>query len=809
LKRIEIYRQNISERGDNVQYKTTILAALIHDIGQFLQRGSQISPDTTGDHWGVSARFIEAYSERLKCICDTGLLNSLVIKNYGPGMCSGELTADSTSQKIKPLTYMINSADAYSSYEGITKSEGYQRNKRRPLDSVFCRLNIGKKTPPMLQYAANVYSPENGYPVQLKENSVEKIDLLINQFEKEYNDIVKQPGDFWSFYNKLYSLLLKYTWCIPSNTRGRIADVSLFDHLKTTSAITACLYIYHESNNDFSIDSIEDNKSKKFRLIVGDLSGIQNYIFSGANIGAGGVARRLRARSFFLSMLSELISHQVIEMLGLPIANLIISSGGKFYLLVPNTAENVSAVSRFSKEIDEWLLEEFQGEIGLNMVSLGLSGDDFRHFGTVVGEINRKLGIKKKIPFGNAIKDNKKWKEDKFVFEANDVKGLGLCKGCEREFAVTTKEKPYGEKCLKDLKIGQILPRVKCLLLTKHEDSDISLKDGMGVKLLTSIPQQSSESLTMILNSNKVYPHLSMINKYIANYVPHDDQYQTITFEELSNKSQGVSMLGYLKADVDYLGNLFALGLKGDAAQGQENYDTISRVTTLSRMLDLFFSGRLNQLVSQEFNNCYMVFSGGDDLLIIGPWNEIIQLSIRLKKEFSEYTGHNPNITISAGIAIARCKSPIAKVIETVEELLEDSKEKVLQGRSTGRDQVTLFNRTLGWEEFIEAVEEGQILSKWIADKKLSHGDLWKLKLYDRMFQMFENRGNVYGLKYSSFLAYDLGRKKRDRRTDYSVIEWHEKLFELNSNFLVNLGVIADYAICTSRKGRDDDEELQ
>lgn len=40
----------------------------------------------------------------------------------------------------------------------------------------------------------------------------------------------------------LLAILRKFTWAIPSDTRRNIIpDVSLYDHLKTTAAITACL----------------------------------------------------------------------------------------------------------------------------------------------------------------------------------------------------------------------------------------------------------------------------------------------------------------------------------------------------------------------------------------------------------------------------------------------------------------------------------------------------------------------------------------------------------------------------------------
>ena len=84
----------------------------------------------------------------------------------------------------------------------------------------------------------------------------------------------------------------------------------------------------------------------------------------------------------------------------------------------------------------------------------------------------------------------------------------------------------------------------------------------------------------------------------------------------------GLDALGILKADVDNLGLIMGWGLKGDRF-------TLSRLATLSRQLDLFFSCFLPDLIASksEFQNIYTVFAGGDDLFLIGPWNRIMELA--------------------------------------------------------------------------------------------------------------------------------------------------------------------------------------
>ncbi len=59
-----------------------------------------------------------------------------------------------------------------------------------------------------------------------------------------------------------------------------------------------------------------------------------------------------------------------------------------------------------------------------------------------------------------------------------------------------------------------------------------------------------------------------------------------MSFEEIAGQARGRPLLGYVKADVDQLGILFAQGLRRDG----DSYDTAAHIAALSRELDLFFS---------------------------------------------------------------------------------------------------------------------------------------------------------------------------------------------------------------------------
>ena len=57
-----------------------------------------------------------------------------------------------------------------------------------------------------------------------------------------------------------------------------------------------------------------------------------------------------------------------------------------------------------------------------------------------------------------------------------------------------------------------------------------------------------------------------------------------------------------------------------------------------------------------------IVYSGGDDVFIVGAWNDVIELSVDLQKMFRKYT--QGTLSISAGIGIYEDSYPIAAIAQ-------------------------------------------------------------------------------------------------------------------------------------------------
>ncbi|MBI2190697.1 MAG: hypothetical protein HYU36_01775 [Planctomycetes bacterium] len=84
-------------------------------------------------------------------------------------------------------------------------------------------------------------------------------------------------------------------------------------------------------------------------IVLGDLSGIQNYLFDVADSG-GGQARRLRARSFFLQVIPDLTAIRITRELGWGFESLRMAGAGKFVLQGPAPADADSRLQRLDRK---------------------------------------------------------------------------------------------------------------------------------------------------------------------------------------------------------------------------------------------------------------------------------------------------------------------------------------------------------------------------------------------------------------------------------------------------------------------------
>lgn len=242
-------------------------------------------------------------------------------------------------------------------------------------------------------------------------------------------------------------------------------------------------------------------------------------------------------------------------------------------------------------------------------------------------------------------------------------------------------------------------------------------------KNLTERLLNNDKTFVRTYGKNKMYTGKRVSNKlWVGNY--HSD---CNTFEDMADCSKGIKRIGVLRADVDNLGRAFVSGFNNEA--NNNRYVTLSRTATLSRQLSLFFRLYINSILREGeytiednsegektiIRNAVICYSGGDDLFIVGAWNEIIELAIDIQKKFALYT--EGTLTLSAGIGIYRHNYPISVIAEEVADMESMSKSKAgkaavtlledgVKHKELGQDGYYMYisDGTFGWNELVDEV---------------------------------------------------------------------------------------------------------
>ena len=791
------------------------LAGLLHDFGKFTNRSSNYVKNIknkkyrTFKHSVLSKEFI-CFLEENNIIESSELLENLkelVLKHHeSENFSKANLSVKNIeNEKLQRIGNIIASSDHYSTSE--RKDEPVEDDKeniywmKKSLNTIFetisLKNDINENRASHFAYKLNTLNYESIFSKQLtnkadknsfRENSEEELYKHICSFFEEIKKIDSNNYDI--FFSQLYLLMEKYMWCIASDTQINIFDISLFDHLKSTSALALASYKYHKENNILENGAQPSIETEQFKVLVGDVSGIQNFIYDG--IKSEGVAKILRGKSFFVKIISDVIALYLIKKFELSLTNIILTAGGKFYILLQNTSDSMKKIEEIKDKLNNYLYKKFWGQLFVNIVTLEASGDEIaKKFTEVLEKGNRKLNWQKDKRFFSQIRENP-------IFDVeyrND--------GTTALDRLNEKFKEMGGKIPKARFIGirynhkadnketfEVIENMSIQFFKSKKDIDIS---GKNEKI----------DLVISLNNVEIVKNYPTILRFISNYAPlEEDKNSLKSFEDISNAAIGNKKIAVYKADVDNLGMIFSIGLKKKKnisaeelekieENDEKDYHSISRISTLSRNMEYFFSYWMNSIFETgkaeiwlgnkikkeiDFSNIYVLYSGGDDLVIIGPWDKIIYVSYFIRKKFKEFVTENEEITLSGGIAISHPKLKIINGIDMAGELEEKAKEI-----DKDKNALTLFDRSFKWDEFEKIFEFAEKLQK-IYGSKEKKGIITQAFLY-RCLNYIEMAENLY----KSLLKIDKN-SKAGKNIDFNLLTYVSKFeYDYSRNILPKL----------------------
>lgn len=300
-------------------------------------------------------------------------------------------------------------------------------------------------------------------------------------------------------------------------------------------------------------------------------------------------------------------------------------------------------------------------------------------------------------------------------------------------------------------------------------------------------------------------------NKYPISKIKDEEEDETSkTFEELAGivfldekkeiklSSPNLVRIGILRLDVDNLGTIFKRGLSSDKR-------SFSRYSVLSRSLDYFFSGYLNTIWEsnddfKEFTQ--IIYSGGDDLFIVGKWDIVINFAVVINSKFRDWVSYNPEITLSGGISIIYPKFPVLKAAEFSE--IEEKKAKAHSFNGKSKNSFSIFGYAFEWEnELAYLMKLKDEVKDLIKQDKISKGftdDIFNYMTKSNLYFDFEkNYYKIKNLEVIWQIAYNFKKSiqgDKDEKSKQFLIEWSNKIFigrlgELNSTIYHPLQYLA------------------
>lgn len=567
----------------------------------------------------------------------------------------------------------------------------------------------------------NITNKNNIIYPSIKSELNDNIDL--ETIKKDLNDI--NINDM----NSIINIIRNISSNIPYYSKGKLSqDISVYDSLKIRTALVSALLRLNESRlNDKSdeniINHLNNDNEKYFALLSGDISGIQKFIYT---ISSKGALKSLRARSFYLEIMLEHIVDEILEKFSLYRFNLLYTGGGHFYIILPKLPDLKEIIEEIKYKINDWFIKEFSIELYMAMDFEEFSFNDLKNTKNIFNSLPQKLSKDKQKRYSIEQLKN--------ILIPHDNKSDFECSICHTSSKNTKERADLGYAC----DICYNLYKAGKFLLNEEEDIYIiNNKNNLDKDAIVELPSICENNkrylyFEYIDNNNAIIRTYSKndfkyknINLYIGNYNFRNKQDDLISFEGLLEGTKGINRIGVLRCDVDNLGQAFISGFG--------EYSNIFRTSSLSRHLSLFFKHYINFICNGDigfdnfnlynYNKIYfnkekrivIVYSGGDDVFLVGYWLDVINFSFDLRNAFRKYT--NYKLTFSAGIGFFHHKYPISKMAEQTGELEELAKEN--KYGKIEKDSIALFgipnnsNRKnnkfeycFNWKEFKNVTEK-------------------------------------------------------------------------------------------------------
>ena len=487
----------------------------------------------------------------------------------------------------------------------------------------------------------------------------------------------------------------------------------------------------------------------KIIYLAGDFSGIQRYVLGVKSAGKA-QAKRLRARSFLLELFEHAALWTIKERLSIADDDVLVRGGGGFLMRIPPDTEP-SLLEEIRSGLQRKLWNESGGEVQLSLA--WAETPPAAH--SCLESLKRRSGVA-------FLQSDGSWNPDGWSQPPLD-EPCEICRQCPGQESVQDEDGEilHCRSCLETRKLGQNL--------TKWE----WMRPGDG----------SAQALGVSFeNVNGRETEAFRVGRWIPR---NSNSGEPLTFQEIAEQARGDRRLAVLKADVDDMGVRV-----GQVADEDRSYD---RLRSFSRSLHEFFGQTVQELLAKSWPLLYTLYAGGDDLLLAGPWNVVLDFAGSLAKAFEDGPGREyAPLTFSAGVSLTPYRVPIRHAVERAEELLESAKQH------PGKKRCAALGTHWSWERHEVVVRDGKRLADWV------EAGVVPRSLLHRLLGLAESEKPMEKKMRTARWSYQIERNIQQRHTDLR--RWALNVLEYldsNEQHVNELAASLRYALLATRSGKE------
>lgn len=573
---------------------------------------------------------------------------------------------------------------------------------------------------------------------------------LLAGFQKEWRErLMKVKGE--AFGDTLLFLAKKHLSNVACSPAA--PHISLFEYLKTTAAVADC---QHRS------------ASGQLLLVGVGLDNIQGFCY---DIVSSKAAKSLKGRSFYLQMLLDTLAEDIIRhpAIAATPGHIVYARGGKMYLLLPDAPAVRDALTDIRTELTASFWEKFKSSLYgyLQFEPFAPTADDAR---AVWERLKKSVRRDRDRQYKNLLLEDFDYffepipegfkTEEPGLAEGGGVGKKQFCRvtgelieqaSLERNNIEANPEKDPvwvlpAVKFQSDL--GEGLREAKHYFLHRKKGSpDISPSDffhtGSSTRLALpeagkwmrgfekNLASNFSPTQRRALNDLDFLPEQPNGVAYGFTFYGGNDQptwtdeedvERVKDFEKLAgregedDKGKGFTRLGVARMDLDDLSRM--------AEKAQASF---ALNASFSARLDLMLSGYINTLWQNEQREykdyLNIVFAGGDDMLIVGRWDLVLDFIGEVREAFRAFMGKRDDLTLSAGMTLVTPKFPIAKAVAMAGDAEDNAKDFNLPDPKTkqkkyeslpSKNAICLLGEVVSWDEEYRFVQYfAQKLELW------------------------------------------------------------------------------------------------